>query len=262
MSANEEVVEVEGGYSMRCNMQPPNLNNFKCYEDFKDRVELWKLTTEMKEIKLGLILANALPDTSKMFGNNIATSLLKKHSAASLHIIGGLKIVMDYLDERLGKTEILTEAHAFGSIDTYFRQPDQGIVQFVEEFDFRYNTCIHAKVEIKDSVAAYMLLRRAKLTNTQHELVKGVMDQSQHSKDKELYQKVKKKMVDMLTDSLGNMSIEPEKGAPSEEAAFIAAHHEEAFATWKNKKHWKQPYKGKDGKSSFDKYNANKSGDS
>ena len=123
MAATEEVGE--GGYSMRCNMQPPNLNNFKCYEDFKDRVELWKLTTEMKEIKLGLILANALPDTSKSFGNNIATSLLKKHSAASLHVIGGLKIVMDYLDERLGKTEILTEAHAFGSIDTYFRQPDQ-----------------------------------------------------------------------------------------------------------------------------------------
>ena len=51
MSADEEVA-VEGGYSMRCNMQPPNLNNFNCYEDFKDRVELWKLTTEIKEIKL------------------------------------------------------------------------------------------------------------------------------------------------------------------------------------------------------------------
>ena len=66
----------------------------------------------------------------------------------------------------------------------------------------------------------------------------------------------------MLTDSLGNMSLEPEKEKISEESAFIAD-HEEVFAAWKsNKKHWKQSYKGKDGKSNYDKYNANKSSDS
>ena len=250
----------EGGYSMRCNMQPPNLNNFKCYEDFRDRVTLWKLTTDQKSTKLGLILANALPDISKKFGDNIATSLLKKHKAETLYAENGLQIVLDYLDAKLGKTELLEEIHAFAGIDCYFRQPDQGIVQFVNEFDLRYNTCITSKVDIQDSIAAYMLLRRAKLTNTQYELVKGVLDQKKESDEGLLYEKVKKKMVDMLTDSLGVMQNEPEKETISEESAFIAAHHEEAFATWRNKKKWNQPYKGKEGKNNYDKYGANKSG--
>ena len=66
------------GSGVRINMQPPDLNKFASYEDFKDRIDLWKLTTDIDAKRMGLVLANSLPDISKRFGNNIATALLKK----------------------------------------------------------------------------------------------------------------------------------------------------------------------------------------
>ena len=176
--SDEDLVfsDTEVEVSMKCNMQPPNLNKFECYEDFKDRVELWRFTTDHKPIKLGTLLANALPDVSKRYGNKIGTSLLKKHSARELYVEGGLDIVMKYLDEKLGKSKILSEISAFEGIYRYTRQPDQGIVPYISEFDLRLSTCAAAGLKLPDSIAAYILLLSSKLNNTQYELIKGIID--------------------------------------------------------------------------------------
>ena len=63
---------VGDGSGVRINMQPPDLNKFASYEDFKDRIDLWKLTTDIDAKRMGLVLANSLPDISKRYGNNIA----------------------------------------------------------------------------------------------------------------------------------------------------------------------------------------------
>ena len=237
--------------SMKCNMQPPDLNNFSCYEDFKDRVMLWKITTDHKPIKLGPLLANALPDVSKLFGNKLATSLLKKHSATELYVTNGLDLVIKYLDEKLGKSKVLSEITAFESIYHYKRQPDQGIVPYISEFDLRLNTCAAAGLKLPDSVAAYILLLSAHLNATQIELLKGLIDVSKENKADNLYEKIKEKMTNMLTSSLGNVATgeatEKEKD-PFGADAFLAD-HEEVYAAWKHKKgKWKPSFKGKDGK--------------
>ena len=247
--------DVEGEVSMKCNMQPPNLNKFACYEDFKDRVELWRFTTDQKPIKLGTLLANALPDVSKRYGNKIGTALLKKHSARELYVPGGLDIVMKYLDEKLGKSKILSEITAFEGIYLYRRQPDQGIVPFISEFDLRLNTCTAAGLKLPDSVAAYILLLSSKLNNTQHELIKGLIDVEKENKDDNLYEKIKEKMTSMLTSSLGNVVGEATEKDPFGAEAFLAD-HEEVYASWKNKKGgWKPSYNSKDGKYSNGGFN-------
>ena len=107
------------------------------------------------------------------------------------------------MDNKLGKTKVLSQINAFAGIDRYNRQSDQGIVQFIAEFDLRYNTCVAAGIKLPTSVVAYMLLFRAELDHTQYQLIKGVIDLNKESENDNLYEKVKEKMRDMLTDSLG-----------------------------------------------------------
>ena len=104
MSDNEVENGVWATSYAKSNEKPPNLNNFDCYEDYRDRVEAWEMTTEIKPIKMGLTLAQSLPDVSKRFGDKIATSLFKKHKARELHTVGGLQLVYAFLDEKLGKS--------------------------------------------------------------------------------------------------------------------------------------------------------------
>lgn len=245
-----------GGYGIKCNMQPPNLNKFKCYEDFVDRVELWECTTDIPTSKLGLLLANSLPDESRKYGDNLATALLKKYKAKDLAKPNGLKLVMEWLDAKLGQTKILSEITAFADIYRYRRESNQSIVQYTDEFDLRYNKCIAAGIKLPTSVVAFMLLLGAELDNTQYLHIKGAIDVAKESKDDNLYEKIKVKMVELLTDSLGKVSGEPTKSFKQEEMAFLAE-NEEAFANWKAKKNgWKNDWKSS-GKQKWNDHKSN-----
>ena len=237
----------------KCNVSPPELNKFSCYSDYRDRVEAWQLTTDLKPTKLGLILALSLPDESKLFGNKLATSLFRKHPANTLNTANGIGKVIEWLDEKLGQNKVLSEINAFADFYNLIRQPDQGIVQYVSEFDLKYSTCESAGIKLPSSVVAYILLLAAKLDHTQYQLIKGVIDINAEAKKDNLYEIVKEKMLSMLTNSLGEVVGEKEKGV-SDESAF-AAENEEVFAAWKANKNWRPSYKGKQGgKNNFNNY--------
>ena len=230
----------DNGNGIKVNMQPPDLNKYKTYEDYKNWVDLWELGSDIPPNKKGIVLANSLPETSKRYGNNLGTALLKKHPARTLYTNDGVKIVMNFLDGMLGKTKVLSMINSFAGIDRFTRKPEQGIVEFLQEFDLRYNTCLEAGIPLPSCVVTYMLLDRADLDNTQYQLIKGVIDITQENEMDNLYEKVKEKMKDMLTDSMGKIVSELNLGPKSDEAAFCAE-NEQVFATWKqNKKQgWK-----------------------
>ena len=246
-------VDRESEFS-KCNVSPPELNKFNCYSDYKDRVQAWQLTTDLKPTKLGLILALSLPDESKVFGNKLATSLFRKHPANTLNTTNGITRVIEWLDEKLGQNKVLSEINAFAEFYNLVRQPEQGIVQYVSEFDLKYSTCESAGIKLPSSVVAYILLLAAKLDHTQYQLIKGVIDINAEAKKDNLYEIVKEKMLSMLTNSLGEVVGEKEK-VLSDESAFVAA-NEEVFAAWKaSKNNWRSSYKGKQGgKNNFNNY--------
>lgn len=231
---------LEGDRNVKVNMQPPDLNKFKCYEDYKDYVDMWELGSDAPKNKKGIILANSLPQVSKRYGNDLGTALLKKHPARTLYANDGVEKVMSFLDSKLGKTKVLSMINSFASLDRFNRKSDQGIVEFIDAFDLRYNTCVAAGVPLPSCVVAYMLLIRSDLDNTQYQLIKGVIDIAQEGEMETLYEKVKEKMKDMLTDSMGKVVNELSLGNKSDEAAFCAE-NEEVYAAWKqNKKQgWK-----------------------
>ncbi len=54
---------------------PPDLNKFKCYEDFKNNCLLWQGFTDYRKARMGAMLAYALPNESITFGDMIQKDL-------------------------------------------------------------------------------------------------------------------------------------------------------------------------------------------
>ena len=246
------VAGAEAGWGVKVNMPPPQLNDYTSYDDYKREVKLWMMTSDQRSEKLGPLLAVSLPNVSKAFGNKLKTSCLKKYEPEELHSEGGFDKVLKFLDDKLGTTKALSEINAFADIFFYRRPVDIGVVEYVSEIDLKLDTLSGTGLDLPDTVRAFIILLAAKLNDTQYELVKGLIDVAQENKVSNLYDKVKEKLINMLTDSLGKVVGETTKNVgDSAEAAFIAD-HEEAFALWKNKR---KPWKGKEGGKSS--YNSN-----
>ena len=206
----------------------PNLNNFDSYEDFKNNVKLWAGFTDYKKERLGSMLAYALPNKSVEFGDYIQKDFFNVHPVSELlNDPDGVNKVLNFLDSHIGKEARITELEAFEKIWSYRRTQEQSILEYLKEHERHYNKCKQLGITFTDTCSAFIVMLGAKLNNTQAELVKGVIDLEKETG--KTYGAVKRKLKDMLSDSLGNI-VSSDANLTSAEA-FIAK-NQEAFATW------------------------------
>ena len=240
---------------LKIGLEIPRLNDFDSYDAYKDVVELWKVTTDHPKKKLGAYLVTGLPNKSKTFGNNIQEGLFAKHRPTELaNDESGIDKVLAYLDSILSKTPLSQSIEAFAKVHFFRRKPGQKISEYIREFDIACNKCKNKNVAIDQTQKTFILLLGASLENHQYEMLKGYMDDCDES---EIYEKVKERMMFVLTNSLGEVCGQGKvESQPLDEAFFTE--HEEAFAAWQAKKN---QYKGKQGQSypSSNRYNNNHS---
>ena len=227
---------------LKIGLEIPRLNDYDSYDAYKDVVELWKVTTDHPKKKLRAYLVTGLPNKSKTFGDAIQEGLFAKHRPAELaNDDSGIDKVMNYLDSILSKTPRSQFIEAFAKIHFFRRKPGQAIGEYIREFDIACNKCKNKNVSLDVNQKTYILLLGANLTTSQYEMTKGTMDTCE---DKDLYDKVKEKLLLLLTNSLGdvvNNGNGKSESQPLDEAFFTE--HEEAFVAWQTKK--KHFYKGK-----------------
>ena len=216
----------------------PNLNNFESYEDFKNNVKLWAGLTDYKKERLGSMLAYALPNKSVEFGDFIQRDFFNVHPVSELlNDPEGVTKVLNFLDTHIGKEARITELEAFEKIWSYRRTQDQSILEYLKEHERHYNKCKQLGITFTDTCSAFIVMLGAKLNNTQAELVKGVLDLEKETG--KTYKAVKRKLKDMLSDSLGNIVS---NGGNSTSAEAFAAEHQEAFANWQKNNSYKKNY--------------------
>ena len=228
---------------LKIGLEIPRLNDFDSYDAYKDVVELWKVTTDHPKKKLGAYLVTGLPNKSKTFGNNIQEGLFAKHRPTELaNDESGIDKVLAYLDSILSKTPLSQSIEAFAKVHFFRRKPGQKISEYIREFDIACNKCKNKNVAIDQTQKTFILLLGASLENHQYEMLKGYMDDCDED---EIYEKVKERMMFVLTNSLGEVCGQGKvESQPLDEAFFTE--HEEAFAAWQAKKN---QYKGKQGQS-------------
>ena len=243
---------------LKIGLEIPRLNDFDSYDAYKDVVELWKVTTDHPKKKLGAYLVTGLPNKSKTFGNNIQEGLFAKHRPSELaNDESGYDKVIKYLDSILSKTPLSQSIEAFAKVHFFRRKSGQKIAEYIREFDIACNKCKNKNVAIDQTQKTFILLLGASLENHQYEMLKGYMDDCDES---EIYEKVKERMMFVLTNSLGEVCGQGKvESQPLDEAFFTE--HEEAFAAWQAKKN---QHKGKQGQSypSSNRYNNNHSNSS
>ena len=230
---------------LKIGLEIPRLNDYESYDTYKDVVDLWKVTTDHPKRKLGAYLVTGLPNKSKVFGDNIQEGLFAKHRPAELaNDDTGIDKVLNYLDGILSKTPRSQSMEAFAKIHFFRRKPNQKIAEYIREFDILTNKCKNKNCTIDPNQKTFVLLLGANLTQVQYEMVKGIMDDCE---DSELYDKVKEKLLFLLTNSLGDVCNNNGNGKsesqPLDEAFFTQ--HEEAFLSWQSRKKFYQ--KGKQG---------------
>jgi len=148
-----------------CN--PPNLNDFEDYEDYRNSVTLWDLITEIPKVKRGAVLLSTLPRSkSDLYGDNIFSSVMEafrplKEHKEKLMREDGLELVLKHLDKRLGACK----DKAFSALYNFKREPSQSVIDYVDEFETLHNRCTRAGNNLADGESAVWLLKGANIKN-------------------------------------------------------------------------------------------------
>ena len=119
-------------------IQPPNLNECKTYEAFKRELKAWADVTDLAKRKQGNFIALSLPNNSK-FGNDLKERAFEKLSIDELKEESGLDKLIDFLDDELGRNAVEDVVNKWESFDACKRDKSQGIEEFINDFEAKYN---------------------------------------------------------------------------------------------------------------------------
>ena len=177
---------------------PPAFSKAKSYSRWKTEVNMWadmvKLNNSVVEDTIGQIVAlNSLPDNESE--GDIRGQVLDA-LGDSLKGKEGLKKLLDWMDEHLGRDEIQTCVDKASSFMKYRRAEGQTIKEYLANFDARYKAAVGAGLgDMGQIFLMYMVIEHAGVSDNEFQLVLSQIDFE--AKDK-LYEQAKAGMVKFM----------------------------------------------------------------
>ena len=198
-------------------VNPPELEECRSYSEFKAKVKAWKGLTHVSEEQHGAVIAYNITNESK-FGQDLQEHIYDEIDAEKLNNDkGGLDKVLTVLDKYLQNTGMGLAAERFDAFLNLQRKSNQSIKQYIGHFEKVTKKYAESIGSLSQMAKALMLLRTAKLSDTQYEMILAM---SEGHQDSELiYDKIKTAVTTQLTDKLNDV-----KGAVREsttETAFV-----------------------------------------
>ena len=226
---------------VKITQEAPKLSDYSLYSDYKDNVTLWNIITDIPKSKRGALLLIGIKNTHESFGDNIQRQLFQKHRPETIATAeNGVNLILEFLDTHIGKPSKSLKFQCLRDIVDYRRKQGQEFAEYAKHFEYLVAKAENAGLTtLSTDIKAGFLMNNANLTAQQIELLNSVVDLSN---DDKLYENVKSKMFDMLTNVFGLKN--EEKSEPLSDA--FMAQHEEAFAAWTKRKSFQ---KGKQGNS-------------
>lgn len=138
---------------------PPSFNEKTSYESWKNEIEIWRLVTDLDKKKQALAITLSLSGRARESALEIA--------AHDLNTDTGMDVLLSKLDSVFLKEEKDRQYEAYTEFDRINRQSGTSMVDYIIEFEQRYNKIRKFKMELPDAVLAFKLLDTAGL-NTKH----------------------------------------------------------------------------------------------
>ena len=224
---------------LKVTTEAPKLSDYSLYTDYKDNVTLWNMITDIPKAKRAAFLLLGIKNEHPHFGDNIQRRLFQKHRPETIaNADDGVDKIIDFLDTHIGKPSKSLKFQCLREIVEYKRKTGQEFADYAKHFEYLVSKAENAGLTtLSADIKAGFLMNNANLTAQQIELLNSVVDLSD---DVKLYDNVKSKMFDMLTNVFG---IKNEEKSENLSDAFMAQ-HEQAFAAWTKRKNFQKYNKG------------------
>ena len=178
------------------NSPPPGLDNAKHYDDWVKLVNIWKDVNDLPDNKKGPALLLTLQKEAQEAALQVATE--------ELNGANGVKAIIDELDKIYKKNETLQKYEILDSFESYKRDTNTSMHQYIFEFEKRMNKAKSNGANWSDDLLAYRVLKNANLSETHEQLVKATV--------KELkYKEVKEKLNSVFCESTNSLPTQNEK---------------------------------------------------
>ena len=192
---------------MAMKIKTPEFKN-GCYERYRIELEAWREITDLEKEKQGIAIALTLPEEDE---TGIREKVFDELTIAKLKAENGLDLLLQFMDRKLKKDDLADSWEKFNDFEEY-KRTEQSIAEYISKFDQKYKKMVKKGMTLPAEILAFMLLKRANLSNEERLLVLTGMD---YSKKDELYEQAKfslKKFkwdqVSKMTDNLKTLSTE------------------------------------------------------
>ena len=146
--------------------QPPKFGGDKTYERWKTELEGWSLVTKVEKRAQALTIALSFGE-----GSEVRDKVFSELNINELHAEDGMKKLIENLDKWYKKDELSDAHESWGKFYEYKRNEDCTIEAYILEFLKRYKALKKFKIEIPNSVLAFILLDCAGLECRDKQLV-------------------------------------------------------------------------------------------
>ena len=209
---------------MSMKIDPPDFRKCKNYERYKQELKAWRLVTDVPKKKQGIAIALSLPaDGDEETG--IREKVFEELDLGDLEKDTGLDTLITFFDKHLGKDNIADSFEKFEDFEDYSRKTEVSIVEYIKNFDQKYNRLVKLKMSLPAPVLAFKLLKRANITKEQRMLVLTGMDFEQAES---LFDQAKASLKKFLGDN--GISSTGLQDAVKLEPSFLAEHEEALMA--------------------------------
>ena len=184
------------------NKSPPSLSNSKSYSDWLKLIEVWRKFTSLEPEKQG-------PAIVLSFEGEAQDAILELNTNDITDKDGVTKII-ERLNHLYKKDELTGKYNSLESFETYKRNSNTSIRDFLTEFEKRYNkTKTHGTIW-SDNFLAYRLLKSANLSTGDGQLVKATIGELKYDTVKIKLTKIFSDTNEVPTADLNNLNIKSE----------------------------------------------------
>ena len=153
---------------MGTKIEVPRYKSGSTYEHFKREISAWRLVTELKPEKQGIVVALSLPEDDHL---KIKEKVFEEIKVEDLNKDGGLDTLIAFLDKHLGRDDLEVALEKFEDFEDYSRKSDESISQYIANFDQKYSRIRAENITLPPEILAFKLLRRAGISRSEKLLV-------------------------------------------------------------------------------------------
>jgi len=221
---------------MSMKIKPPELKE-KSYERYKQELLAWREITDLDKEKQSIAIALSFPEDG---ANGIREKVFDELSIDQLKHENGLDILIEFLDDKLKTDDLADSWEKFDDFESFSRDPDQKISDYISKFDQKYNKIAKKGMKIVPEILAFKLLKQSNISDDERLLVLTGMN---YNNKATLYEEAKSSLKKFKGDQSSHKSktdsvikMEPTLITQDEEALMAAGYiHKSQINSYQNR---------------------------